>query len=212
MARLPDAGAQLGGEHPLTTPRGRAARLLLRLHRWAESGWAEGGVAAWGALQGSVVPGPSDALFLPFGLADPPRVWRFALAAALGSILGGLVAWAIGAYAYDSVGEPLLRLLGMDAGELARARRLFERHGWLFVLASTVSPLSTKLVCIAAGAFGVPVLPFVAALAAGRGGRFLGLAVLVRAAGPAVAERLGLPWGGTPRGDAAAGPGGGAAR
>ena len=37
-------------------------------HRWAESGWSRSAVAGWGVLQGSVMPGPSDALLIPLGL------------------------------------------------------------------------------------------------------------------------------------------------
>lgn len=197
MAGVPAPGARVVGEHAVDARRGHwASRLLLRLHRWAESGWAGRAIALWGVLQGSVVPGPSDALFLPLGLADPPKVARFAVVATIAATVGGCIAWLIGVHAFESVGLPLMRLLGMGAEELARSRELFERYGWMFVVASTLTPLSTKLVCIAAGAFGVPGPLFVTALLAGRGARFAALSVLVRVTGPALAARLGLPWGG----------------
>jgi membrane protein YqaA with SNARE-associated domain len=49
-----------------------------------------------------------------------------------------------------------------------------------------MSPLSTKFVCIAAGAFGVPLGEFALALFAGRATRFTAIALIVRFAG----ERL----------------------
>src|SRR3712207_5132060 len=57
---------------------------------------------------------------------------------------------------------------------------MFQQKGLWLVLLSTVTPLSGKLVAIAAGAFGVPVLPFAATIAAGRGARYAVVAVVVR--------------------------------
>ncbi|MGH7665026.1 MAG: YqaA family protein [Gemmatimonadaceae bacterium] len=161
-------------------------RLIAVLHRWGESGWAGPAAATWGVLQGSVVPGPSDTLLVPLGLADPKRVWRLVAWAIVGSTIGGTIAWAIGALAYEDIAEPLLSLLGFDLDDLARTERLFSEKGWLLVAFSAFTPISTKLVCIAAGTFGMPLQEFVPALAVGRALRFLTMAIIVRFAG----ERL----------------------
>jgi len=141
-------------------------------------------VGAWGLLQGSVVPGPSDGVFLPLAISDPAVAFRLALWATLGASVGGLLAYGIGAQATEEVGRPLLHLVGVSDRMLDASRGAFERRGWLLVLLSTISPLPTKAVCIGAGAFGVPLWAFVPALAAGRALRFLTLATLVRLAGP----------------------------
>jgi membrane protein YqaA with SNARE-associated domain len=171
--------------------------LVARLHRWAESGSAGSAVCTWGALQGSVVPGPSDALFLPLGLADSRRAMRLAAWATLGATAGGLIAYAIGAFAFDSVGRPLVSLFGVGPARWASFESLFLRRGAMLVLLSTLSPLSTKLVCIGAGAFGVPFGPFALALGAGRAGRFAVLGLVVRFAGDRlvgwVERKLGRP-------------------
>ena len=67
---------------------------------------------------------------------------------------------------------------------------MFARHGWLLVFWSTVSPLSTKLTCIAAGAFGLPFIEFIPALVVGRVIRFAVLTVLLRFAGERLLARL----------------------
>jgi membrane protein YqaA with SNARE-associated domain len=171
--------------------------LLARLHRWAESGHAGSAVCTWNALQGSVVPGPSEGLLIPLGVADPPRAPVLALWAAAGATAGGLVAYAIGLYAFDAVGWPLVSLLGVSAERWASLEGLFRRHGALLVVLSTVSPLSTKFVCIGAGTFGVPFGPFALALGAGRLGRFGLVGLLLRFAGARVLgwleRRLGRP-------------------
>lgn len=172
-------------------------RLLARCHDWAESGWGGAAVGGWGLLQGSVVPGPSDAVLIPLGIADPSRVFRLAGWATLGATLGGLIAYLIGLVAFEQLGLPLLELVGMSPARLAASRDTFARHGWQLVLLSAVSPLSTKAICVAAGAFGVPAWQFAPALAAGRALRFFGIALLVRMAGPRVLDwlsrRVGAP-------------------
>jgi membrane protein YqaA with SNARE-associated domain len=195
-----------GAPSPPRAPRGdrrhgavRRALLALiaRLHRWAESGHAGSAVCTWNALQGSVVPGPSEALLVPLGLADPPRAPRLAAWAALGAIAGGLAAYAIGLWAFDTVGQPLLELFGVGPRQFARLEGLFRARGAWLILLSTVSPLSTKLTCIGAGAFGMPFLPFLGALVVGRAARFAVVGWLVRVAGDrmlaALERRLGKP-------------------
>jgi len=181
-------------EHRDARPRNRVRRALValvaRLHRWAESGSAGSAVCTWNCLQGSVMPGPSEALFLPLGLADPRRALRLAAWAAFGAIAGGLIAYAIGRFAFDSVGAPLLSLFGIGPQKWHSLAGVFHRRGALLVLLSTVSPLSTKLVCIGAGAFGVPFPAYLVALALGRVGRFGVLGLVVRFAGDRLVARL----------------------
>jgi membrane protein YqaA with SNARE-associated domain len=157
-----------------------AVRALAALHRLAEAGWAATAVGGWAFLQASVIPGPVDAVLVPLGLADPRRAWRFAWSALAGATLGGLVAYAIGTLAFESIGRVLLGWLGVSRLEVENFRALFKEKGLWLVLVSTVTPLSGKLVAIAAGAFGVPMLPFLATIVLGRGVRFGVVGAVVR--------------------------------
>jgi membrane protein YqaA with SNARE-associated domain len=158
------------------------------LHRYAESGWSGPATAGWTFAQGSMMPGPADALLVPFGLADPRRVYRLALWALAGSTLGGILAYTAGAYAFPEIVAPLLGLFGIDPTELASIRTLFARHGWMLVVVSSVSPFPSKLVSVSAGAFGIPFPVFALALAAGRAARFFTIAVLIQLAGERIAR------------------------
>lgn len=184
----PPASPPLG--HRAAARGNRVRRALLRvygtLHRWGESGWAGSAVGTWGLLQGSVVPGPSEALFIPLGLADPRRALTLAAWATAGATAGGLIAYLIGARLFDTAGVWLLDIFGVSNEMWESSRGLFENRGWAIVVVSTMSPLSTKLVSIAAGAFGVPIGEFALALLAGRGARFMAIGLVVRFAG----ERL----------------------
>jgi membrane protein YqaA with SNARE-associated domain len=175
-------------EHPTTSsaparttrPSSVGVRALVTLHRVAEAGWATTAVGGWAFLQGSVVPGPVDGVIVPLGLADPERAWRFAWSALVGSALGALVAYTIGTVAFESVGRPLLAWLGVGAPEIEQVRMMVKEKGLWLVLLSTLTPLSSKLVAIAAGAFGIPLLPFLATVIAGRGFRYGIIAAVVR--------------------------------
>jgi membrane protein YqaA with SNARE-associated domain len=166
------------------------SRLIAALHRWAESGWAGTATAVWEILQSSVLPGPSGAVFAPLALADPERAPELAVWGAAGAIAGGCIAFLIGAQAFEGIGRPVLSALGVSAATLASSAVMFERHGWLLVFVSTISPLSTKLTCIAAGAFGLPFIQFLPVLILGRVIRFGALVVLLRFAGERIANRM----------------------
>jgi membrane protein YqaA with SNARE-associated domain len=165
-------------------------RLIAALHRWAESGWAGTATASWEVLQSSIVPGPSGAVFAPLAVADPERAPRLAIWAAAGAIAGGCIAYLIGAEAFDGFGRSMLSTLGVSEARLASSAAMFERHGWLLVFVATISPLSTKLTCVAAGAFGLPIPQFLPALVIGRALRFAVLTVLLRFAGERLAARM----------------------
>jgi membrane protein YqaA with SNARE-associated domain len=160
--------------------RGAFVRALAALHRLAEAGWAATAVGTWAFLQASVVPGPVDGVLVPLGLADPRRAWHFAWSALVGSTLGALVAYTIGTIAFEGLGRPLLGWLGVGAPEIEHIRTMFKEKGLWLVLLSTVTPLSGKIVSIAAGAFGIPMLPFLAAMFVGRGVRYGVIAAVVR--------------------------------
>ncbi len=151
----------------------------------------------WGVLQGSVLMGPADALLAPLGLSDPRTVFSLAVCAIIGSTLGGLIAFGIGAFAFDGIGVPLLHLIGAGPQELASIQALFAERGWMVVLLSWVTPVPAKVVSMAAGAFGMPFAQFSLALLGARTSRTFVVAMLLRFAGArfvtAIERRLGRP-------------------
>ena len=134
------------------------------------------------------MPGPADALLVPFGLADPRRVYALALWALAGSTLGGIAAYIAGAFAFQGLVAPVLGFFGIDPHELAVIRTWLVRYGWLAVVGSSISPFPSKLVSVSSGAFGMPFPVFALALGAGRAVRFFTIAALIRLAGERIAR------------------------
>lgn len=184
----------------VSTPRPSLVRRLhARLQYWVDRGWSDRVVLLWGLLQGFVFPGVADLFFLPLALARPARAYRLALVATLGTLIGSVSLYWLGAEALAWLEGPVSRVVGLQASDLNEYRARLAQWGGLAIFASTMSPLSTKLTSIASGAAGVPFAIFTAALLAGRLTRTLALAWLVRNGG---AEMLGRWVGeGTAKGD-----------
>ena len=110
-----------------------------------------------GALAAGAVSGQEAVLFghvLGGGLESYVVL---ALAGTFGYLAGALVGWAIGRWG----GRPLLerhgRWLHLDAGNLLRAERWFDRHGRAAVFLGRLTPVVRSFISIPAGAFGVPL-------------------------------------------------------
>ncbi len=170
--------------------RGGVFRLVARLHRWAESGWAGPAAGTWGVMQGSVVPGPLEALLLPLGLADPPRAFHLGAWSAAGSTIGAALGYAVGAFFFGTLGG-LLPYVGIDPASVEGLRDRFTDGGTLFLLAAGTLPLIPgKLVWIAAGIAGYPFIPFIAAAGVARTLRFAASAALIHFGGERMIARL----------------------
>lgn len=166
-----------------------ARRWYARLQRWADAGWSSHVVFAWGLAQGLFFPGLADLFFVPIALARPQRAYRLALIASAGTVIGAALLFQIGAQALEWLDGPIANLFDITPARLAESRAFLAKWGPLAAFLATVSPLSVKLVSIAAGATGVAFWPFVGALALGRLGRAMVLAWLIRNGGASTVER-----------------------
>jgi membrane protein DedA with SNARE-associated domain len=83
-----------------------------------------------------------------------------ALAGTLGYLLGSLIGWAIGRWG----GRPLLerhgRWLHLNAANLGRAERWFDRHGRAAVFLGRITPVVRSFISIPAGVFETPLVPY----------------------------------------------------
>ena len=128
--------------------------------------------------ESSVFPIPPDILLIPMMLARPSAAWRLAALCTLSSVAGGLFGYAIGYFAYEAVGRPVLEFY--DAMQHYDALRAgFEEWGMWIVVIGGFTPVPYKLVTIASGVAQFDLLSFTAASIASRGARFFLLAALL---------------------------------
>lgn len=147
--------------------------------------------AALGAVsftESSFFPIPADVLFVPMCLSKPDKAMSYALIATVMSVLGGVFGWLIGVYAFELIAAPLLEAMGkMEAFE-----RLSGNAGTQAILLMLVTSGLThippmKVVTILSGVLGFDLVLFIISAIIARGGRFYGLAWLLKTYGAGIA-------------------------
>jgi membrane protein YqaA with SNARE-associated domain len=162
--------------------------LYTRAMSWARhphAPWYLGGLSF---AESSFFPIPPDVMLAPMSLAHPHKAWGYALLTTLASVLGGVLGYFIGLYAFDLV-EPLLHQANYYEKYL-HVREWFDEWGVWAIFIAGFSPIPYKLFTISAGVISMAFLPFVIASAIGRGARFFLVAGLMAWGGPAMEQKL----------------------
>lgn len=146
-------------------------------------------------VESSFFPIPPDVIMIPMILARPSRAWLIAGVALISSILGGLLGYAIGAFAFETVGQPILAALGKaDAMEAFNVR--FNDMGFWAVLIAGMTPFPYKVITIMSGWTGMPLATFMVSSLLARGIRFFLVAALLKQFGAPIRDfiekRLGI--------------------
>ncbi|NUO73378.1 MAG: DedA family protein [Frateuria sp.] len=146
-------------------------------------------------VEAFIFPVMPEVMLAPMMLGKRQKAFFYANVSLLFSLLGSLVGYALGHWAFQAL-QPLLaslHLLGPIEQGVASLRAQMNQHwlGLLLVLAlAALQPVvPMKFVTWASGIVGVPVVPFLICMAVGRGKRVWLLALLIRIFGER-AERL----------------------
>ena len=156
--------------------------MIRRLYDWV-LGLANHPHALWALavvafLESSVFPIPPDVLMIPMILARPNRAWLIAGIALVASVLGGLLGYAIGALAFEQLGQPILASLGKGDAMAAFSDR-FNGVGFWAVLTAGVTPFPYKVITIMSGWTGMPLATFIVTSILARALRFFIVAALL---------------------------------
>lgn len=157
--------------------------------RWATHRHAEPFLAGLSFFEAIIFPIMPEVMLGPMVLAKPHRWARYATVSLVFSVLGALVGYLLGHYAFEVL-RPVFESLGWleridkQVAELREvARQSPWTAFWALVLAGFL-PIPLKIFTWASGIVGVPLLPFVASMVVGRGKRVYLLAGVIRLAGP----------------------------
>ncbi|HDZ79918.1 MAG TPA: DedA family protein [Roseobacter sp.] len=156
--------------------------MIKRLYDWV-FGLASHPHALWvlafiAFIESSVFPIPPDVLMIPMILARPNRAWLIAGIALVASVLGGILGYAIGALAFETIGQPILAALG-KADAMAEFSTRFNDMGFWAVLGAGVTPFPFKVITIMSGWTGMPLVTFIATSILARALRFFIVAGLL---------------------------------
>ena len=165
-----------------------------------EAALAAGKHALWALaivafIESSFFPIPPDVLMIPMILATPHRAFRIAMVAMIASVLGGILGYAIGAFAFEQIGQPILESLG-KTDKMEAFNERFNEVGFWAVLVAGLTPFPYKVITIMSGWTGMPFWTFMFTSIIARGGRFFLVAVLLWKYGAPIRDfiekRLGL--------------------
>ncbi|MBY6134278.1 YqaA family protein [Leisingera sp. XS_AS12] len=152
-------------------------------------------LAAVAFVESSFFPIPPDVLMIPMILARPSRAWLVALVALVASVAGGVLGYVIGAFFYDSIGQPVLEAMGKGAA-MEEFNTRFNDFGFWAVLGAGVTPFPYKVITIMSGWTGMPLGTFIATSILARALRFFLVAGLLWQFGTPIRDfierRLGL--------------------
>ncbi len=175
--------------------------MLRRLYDWTFSLAARKSAETWLAviafIESSFFLIPADVLFLPMVLARRDRAYRYALVATIASVLGGILGWCIGYFAYETIAKPVLEFYGkLDTFESLRGSSNADTILLMLITSGLAHLPPIKVVTILSGAAAINIWVFIASCILARGARFFFLAWLLRKYGAPIQEfiekRLGL--------------------
>jgi len=157
--------------------------MLRRLYDWtmakAAHPQATWWLAAFSFMEASFFPVPPHPLLGLMCLAEPKKAVRFAAVATIASVLGGLLGYAIGHFAYEAFGEAMLRALGL-AESFPSAACYLREYGAEIIVVKGATPIPFKLLTITAGFIGMSLPVFIAASVVSRSISFMIVGVLFR--------------------------------
>lgn len=165
--------------------------MIRRLYEWTMSLAARPRAELWlGAVafvESSFFLIPADVLFVPMALARPARAYRLALIATVFSVLGGIMGYAIGYYAFETLARPVLAFYGkLDAFDSLRACAGPDTTLILLTTSGLAHLPPIKVVTILAGAVHIGLTFFIVSCVVARGARFFALAFLLRRYGDSI--------------------------
>ncbi|WP_040678201.1 YqaA family protein [Nitratireductor pacificus] len=163
--------------------------MLRRLYDWtmslAATRHAEKALASVSFIESSFFPIPPDVLLIPMVLSQRAKWLRYALICTLSSVLGALLGYVIGAFLYETIGQPILAFYGKE-NAFEQVAGWYNTWGGWGVLFAAVTPFPYKVLTIFSGATGLNLMTFVVVSIIGRGLRFFLVSWLLYHFGPPI--------------------------
>ena len=129
-------------------------------------------------IESFIFPIPTAILMLPMAQADHKKVWRYAAICTVFSVLGGIVGYWIGWFAYESFALPLLEKMG-KGHSIESFRGMTDEYGALAVFGAGLTPFPYKVITILSGALKLNFFVFLVASICARSAQFFLIAVIV---------------------------------
>ncbi len=156
---------------------------------WARHRHAPAYLTGLSFIEAIIFPVMPEVMLAPMCVAQPKRGMWFATLSLFGSMIGALVGYALGHYAFEAL-KPVFAAMGMltsiESG-IAVVQAKMAESPWAvftFLVLGGFMPIPMKVFTWASGIVGVPMLQYVLSMFIGRGKRVYLLALAIRIGGP----------------------------
>lgn len=173
-------------------------KYLKRIYDWVLH-WSEtkyGAVALFvlAFIESSFFPVPPDALLIALVLGSRTKAFKFALNCSIASVLGALLGYAIGYYAWWTNDHQFSSLAifffdnipGFTETLFYNVQKMFEEWNFWIIFTAGFTPIPYKVFTISGGAFDINLPMFILASIISRSARFFLVAFLIWKFGPQI--------------------------
>ena len=129
-------------------------------------------------VESSVFPIPPDVVLIPMILANRTKAWFYAFICTLGSVLGGVCGYIIGAILFDSLGKFILENYNL-LESFSNFKNYYNKYDYWIILGAGFTPFPYKLITITSGFINLNIYYFIILSFVARGSRFFLLAGLL---------------------------------
>ena len=159
-------------KHPFSCNTGFDVRIIYeKVLGAAGHRHAKGYLAAVAFTESSFFPIPPDVMVIPMVLSKPADWWRIALICTIFSVFGGVTAYFIGAYLFDTVGKALIEFYAYQ-DRLPDFVGMYNNWGGWVVFIAGLTPFPYKVITLASGMTKLNLAIFVSLSILSRGLRF----------------------------------------
>lgn len=140
------------------------------------------GITLASFLESTIVPIPLEAVMVPLMQARRESLWKIALMATIGCVIGAIFGYALGYYLFDMIGQWVIDTF-FSQDQFENVKQNMRSQGFWFVMTLGIAPIPFQVAMLAAGAtkFSLPL--FLLATVIARAIRYFGLAIVVYYAG-----------------------------
>lgn len=157
-------------------------KMIRKLYDWtlriAAHRHARLGLFGLAFAESSIFPLPPDLVLIPMCIAERKKAFLYAGICTLGSVIGGIFAYIVGYFLYDTIGVRILDFYGYQE-QFDRFQGLYNAYGAWIVLAGGFTPIPYKLITIASGVAQMNIGAFILFSVIGRASRFFIIATLL---------------------------------
>ena len=129
-------------------------------------------------IESFIFPIPTSVMLVPMVQSERDKAWRYAFWCTIASVLGGVVGYIIGWFAYEAIALPILEKLG-KADKIGNFTDMVDKWGALAVFGAGLTPFPYKVVTILGGMLKLNFAVFIVASIVSRGLQFYFVAGLV---------------------------------